>query len=96
MNAQRKFDSKINSITNGRWTAYMAAAAATGFAATHTAEATIHYSGLVNQHIIDSSGYLPLDPAGGSFLARHRYLFYGVAGLAGPPTSISTGPSQHL
>jgi hypothetical protein len=48
MKTQRKFDSKINTVTPGRWTAYMAAAAATSFAGAHTAEATIHYSGLVN------------------------------------------------
>lgn len=44
MRTQRNYDSKISSISAGRWTAYAAAAAATGFAA-HTAEATIHYSG---------------------------------------------------
>jgi hypothetical protein len=81
---RRKFESKINSITDGRWTAYMAAAAATSFAATHTAEATIHYSGLVNQHITgDHAVIFPLDPAGGSFLARHRDLFYGARRAGG-------------
>jgi lysylphosphatidylglycerol synthetase-like protein (DUF2156 family) len=48
LETEKKFNSKFNSITNGRWTAYMAAAAASGFAAAHTAEATIHYSGLIN------------------------------------------------
>ena len=50
MKTHRKQQRKINSIATGRWTAYAAAAAASGFAATHTAEATIHYS-LVNQKI---------------------------------------------
>jgi hypothetical protein len=51
METDKKFDNKINSLSNGRWTAYMAAAAATSFTAAHTAEAEIHYSGLVNQRI---------------------------------------------
>jgi hypothetical protein len=73
METQRKPDRKINSITNGRWTAYMAAAAATSFAAAHTAEATIHYSGLVNQKITGNHFFrFPLDPAGGSFEAIHN------------------------
>jgi hypothetical protein len=57
MKTQTKSDRKINSITNGRWTAYMAAAAATGFAAAPTAEATIHYSGLINQRVGGTQGF---------------------------------------
>jgi hypothetical protein len=77
MKTQTKSPRKINTITPGRWAAYAAAAAASGFATTHTAEATIHYSGLVNQNIIgDREVTFPLDPAGGSFLARHRDCFY--------------------
>jgi len=58
--------------------AYAAAAAASSFATTHTAEAAIHYSGLVNQRINDFQEVIfPLDPAGGSFLARHRNSYYG-------------------
>jgi len=72
METEKKFNSKFNSITNGRWTAYMAAAAASGFAAAHTAEATIHYSGLVNQKIGPrDTRTFQLDPAGGSFQASH-------------------------
>jgi MYXO-CTERM domain-containing protein len=78
MKTQRKQQRSINSISTGRWTAYAAAAAASGFAPTHTAEATIHYSGLVNQNIIDNRAVIfPLDPAGGSFLARHSNNYYG-------------------
>ena len=78
MKTQRKVDSKINSITNGRWTAYMAAAAATSFAAANTAEATIHYSGLINQKIPPRGGRtFQLDPAGGSFQAGHFIWCYG-------------------
>jgi MYXO-CTERM domain-containing protein len=72
MKRQREIDSKVNSITPGRWTAYMAAAAATSFAAGPTAEATIHYSGLINQRIAGRNEFtFPLDPAGGSFVASH-------------------------
>ena len=78
MKTRKKQQRKINAISTGRWTAYAAAAAASGFAATHTAEGTIHYSGLVNQRINGNQAVIfPLDPAGGSFLARHRDLFYG-------------------
>jgi hypothetical protein len=83
MKTHRNHERKIASITTGRWTAYAAAAAASGFAAAHTAEATIHYSGLVNQHIVGDREVFRLDPAGGSFLAGHRYLFYGARRAGG-------------
>jgi hypothetical protein len=84
MKSHRKERNRINSIATGRWTAYAAAAAASGFAGTHTAEATIHYSGLINQNIIgDREVTFPLDPAGGSFLARHHDLFYFGSRRAG-------------
>ena len=48
MKTRTKSDRKINAIAPGRWTAYMAAAAAGTFAGPGSAEAEIHYSGLVN------------------------------------------------
>jgi len=73
MKTQTKSNRKINSITPSRWTAYMAAAAASTFAATHTAEAEIHYSGLINQNIAGRHQVtFQLDPAGGSFVAGHN------------------------
>src|SRR5438874_1047610 len=82
MTSQRKVDSKINSITNGRWTAYVAAAAATSFAAAHTAEATIHYSGVINQKIgTRDERTFQLDPAGGSFQAAHFIWVYGSSNV---------------
>lgn len=81
MKTQRRFDSKITSLAIGRWTSYAAAATATTFAATHTAEATIHYSGLVNRNITgDQEVTFPLNPAGGSFVARHHDFYFGRAG----------------
>jgi len=47
MKTQTKSRRKINLITSGRWTAYMAAAAASTFAGEGSAEAEIHYSGHV-------------------------------------------------
>jgi MYXO-CTERM domain-containing protein len=83
MKTRRNFDSKINSITNGRWTGYMAAAAASGFAAAHPAEATIHYSGLINQKITGNHIFrFPLDPAGGSFEAIHNNYVAGSSSFS--------------
>jgi hypothetical protein len=45
---QRKQQRSINSIATRRWTAYMAAAAASTLAGTGSAEAEIHYSGNVS------------------------------------------------
>ena len=48
MRTQKKQQGSINAIAAGRWTAYMAAAAASTFAGAGSAEAEIHYSGVVN------------------------------------------------
>jgi hypothetical protein len=48
MKTQRKKQRSINSISTGRWTAYMAAAAASTFAGVGSSEAEIHYSGDVS------------------------------------------------
>ena len=56
----------------------MAAAAASSFAATHTAEATIHYSGLINEGFRGfNSDSFPLDPAGGVLIFKHGKHVYG-------------------
>ena len=47
MKTQRKQQRSINSMAAGRWTAYMAAAAASTFAGAGSVEAEIHYSGEV-------------------------------------------------
>ena len=82
MTSQRKVDSNINSITSGRWTSYAAAAAASTFAAVHSAEATIHYSGLINQRIGGQDhATFQLDPAGGSFVVSHFNFVYGSSSV---------------
>lgn len=47
MKTPRRQQPSINSMTTGRWTAYMAAAAASTFAGAGSSEAEIHYSGNV-------------------------------------------------
>lgn len=77
MKTQRKFDTKINSITNGRWTAYMAAAVATSLVA-NSAEAEIHYSGPINRKIAGGRQlHIPLGSEAGSFLIWHAWGPYG-------------------
>jgi hypothetical protein len=80
MKSHRKQHGKINGIPTGRWTAYMAAAAASSVAAAHTAEAAIHYSGIINHRFSGPmTASFALDPAGGVLVFRHA-----------PPFSYST------
>jgi hypothetical protein len=84
MKARRKFDDKIGSITSTRWSAYAAAAAASTFAATHSAEATIHYSGLLDGHIVSNRILrVPLGSGVGSFVIRHSWTPYGSTSRSG-------------
>ena len=55
----------------------MAAAAASTFAGVGSAEAEIHYSGLINENFrLRHTNSFPLDPAGGSFVLAHRNVVY--------------------
>jgi hypothetical protein len=84
MKTQRKQQRSLNSISTSRWTAYAAAAAASGFAATHTAEATIHYSGLVNQKIaVKDRAIFHLGSGGGGFSVLHFDFKYGSSNIFG-------------
>ena len=78
MKTLRKQQRGINSISTGRWTAYAAAAAATSFAAGHTAEATIHYSGIIRENlgkycVGTQSARFQLDQPGDSIRLRHSW-----------------------
>ncbi len=64
---------KANSIATGRWTAYATAAAATGLVAAQTAEATIHYSGLINQRVRGTRTFTFDLASGVSFAVSHRW-----------------------
>ena len=78
MKTHRKERNRINSIATSRWTAYAAAAAATGFAATHTAEATIHYSGPINQRVAGVHGFaFDLGSGGVRFTVSHHWNYKG-------------------
>jgi hypothetical protein len=88
MKAQRRQHRKINSIATGRWSAYAAAAAASSFAAAQSAEATIHYSGLVNQKVAGVHGFA-FDLAGGVSLAVSHHWNY-----KGPSTSHDGGEAH--
>jgi hypothetical protein len=83
MKTLRKQQRKNNSISAGRWTAYAAAAAASSFAAAHTAEAEIHYSGLIDQNIAGNHAVtFPIDSAGASFVAGHRNYVAGSSSFS--------------
>ncbi|PYK39506.1 MAG: hypothetical protein DME60_09710 [Verrucomicrobia bacterium] len=47
-------------LSNSRWLAYAAAGAATSLGGAQSAEAEIHYSGVINDHVRDR-GFVPLD-----------------------------------
>jgi len=60
---------KRTSISTARWASYAAAGAATALAGSNTAEADIHYSGLLHARFPpNSSMKFPLDQPGESFL----------------------------
>jgi hypothetical protein len=69
---------KPASITKTRWAAYAAASAASAFAAANSAEATIHYSGLIREFFgseDDKSARFQLDQPGDSIRLRHSLFF---------------------
>src|SRR5436190_1490299 len=63
-------------VSHSRWLAYATASAATALAASHSAEAAIHYSGILNQKFpphMDTDKTFPLDQAGDFLVfARHE------------------------
>lgn len=74
---------KVSAITLPRWTGYAAAATAAGFVAAPAAEAEIHYSGLINQHVAGRHDVtIPLDPAGASFVAGHNNYVAGSSSFS--------------
>ena len=73
MKTQAKFVSKSDSITPGRWTAYMAAAAASTFAGASSSEAEIHYSSDVSIKLTgNAQASLPLSN-GASLVFENGY-----------------------
>ena len=77
MKTQKKQQRSINSVSTTRWTAYMAAAAASTFAGAGSAEAEIHYSGNVGRQLTGNArASLPLS-TGASLVFRN--IFGGFA-----------------
>jgi hypothetical protein len=73
---------KRASIAKTRWTAYAAAGAATALGGSHSAQAAIHYSGLLNERFPgheDKSYRVSLDQTGDSiYFARREATFSGT------------------
>ena len=63
-------------VSHSRWLTYATASAATALAGSHSAEAAIHYSGILNQKFpphVDTDKTFPLDQAGDFLLfSRHE------------------------
>ena len=75
----KKLRRKHASIAKGRWAAYATAGAASAFTCANSAEATIHYSGIIHGFsgsCEDESARFQLDQPGDSFRLRHS-LFFG-------------------
>lgn len=63
MNARRRFPN-VATVPPSRWVAYATASAVTALVGAHSAEAEIHYSGIVNHRFVPpgSVATFPLDP----------------------------------
>jgi hypothetical protein len=75
---------QIATVSNSRWLAYAAAGAATALAGSNSAEAAIHYSGLLREHFPPDQNKLetfPLDQAGDYFLFRRTSAHVNSAGF---------------
>jgi len=74
MKTQTKQQRSIPSLSTRRWTAYMAAAAASTFAGASSSEAEIHYSGPINVSLTrNAHANLPLSN-GASLVFQNSYL----------------------
>jgi hypothetical protein len=94
MKLKRTRSKKPAVITNSRWLAYATAGAASAFTCANSAEASIHYSGIIGQYSgreRTKSFRFQLDQPGDTFRLRHYvtffssdvYAHFGVRGLAG-------------
>ena len=82
MKAHKKSGSRIASLNNKRWAAYVSAAAATSFAAGY-AEANIHYSGIIDQNVGGRNGRftVPVGTGGAVMVFRHTEHVYGSSSV---------------
>src|SRR5215475_13218658 len=78
MKPDRTHSRKPAVITNSRWLAYATAGTASAFTCANSAEATIHYIGIIHEFIgecEDKSDRFQLDQPGDSFRLRHSNFF---------------------
>ena len=84
------------SIPNARWVAYAAAGAATALTGSHSAEAEIHYSGLINAKFagfaVKSFGLV----AGEVLQFRHNINYYSTYSKDGGSAFFAIGPSAFV
>jgi hypothetical protein len=80
---KRNRQKKSLTVSNSRWLAYAAAGAATTLGGAYSAEAEIHYSGLVNAKFSgDTSKTFPLTSTRGLFFS-HRFNYYSPSNKTG-------------
>ena len=73
-------------ITNSRWLAYATAGAASAFTCANSAEATVHYSGIIHLFfgsVCDKTARFQLDQPGDSIRLRHNLNFCGTDSYGG-------------
>ena len=89
MKPKRASSRKSAAITNPRWLAYATASAASALTCVDSAQARIHYSGLINQRFMGyASETFQLDDLHASFYLTHSPNFYS--------TSVVDGGSAHF
>ena len=79
---------KPAAVAKGRWAAYATAGAASAFTCVNSAEATIHYSGIIHKFFgsnpcDNDSVRFQLDQPGDSFRLRHTWVFNCSLGYGG-------------
>ena len=79
----KKLRRKHASIAKGRWAAYATAGAASAVTCVDSAQATIHYSGRINQKFHYESVTFQLDQLGDSFYLNHEPHYYSTSSIRG-------------
>src|SRR2546423_4344218 len=83
MKLKRRGSGGSSIVTNSRWMAYATAGAASALMCVNSAEAMIHYSGLINEKFIGSAfDSFPLDQRG-NFDLTHNPHFYSTFSIDG-------------
>jgi hypothetical protein len=86
MRPSRTHSRKPAMVANSRWLAYATAGAASVFTCANSAEASIHYSGIIGEYFgsgRSKSASFQLDQPGDSFRLRHSLEFSGTFSYGG-------------